>query len=81
MISDMVFCLDERISFISSSSAGVIHSFIEKMPIKDSQDFRKFADDNRPGLDLKQTVITPSGDEIQATVGFGVDFFRPFYGV
>ena len=76
----------KQLEFMIKSVDGIkdamqIHSFIEKMPIKDSQDFRKFADDNRPGLDLKQTVITPSGDEIQATVGFGVDFFRPFYGV
>jgi len=36
-----------------------IRSFIEMMPIKDSQDFRKFIQDNKPGLDLTQTVTTP----------------------
>lgn len=59
-----------------------IHNFIEtKMPIKDSQDFRKYAIENRPTLDLTQKVIAPSGEEVQVEVGFGVEFFRPFYGL
>jgi hypothetical protein len=58
-----------------------IRSFIEMMPIKDSQDFRKFVQDNKPGLDLTQPVTTPSGDTIQVNIGFGVEFFRPFYGL
>ncbi len=58
-----------------------IHNFVEKCPIKDSQDFRKFVKDNKPGLDLTQKVITPSGEEIQVEIGLGVEFFRPFYGL
>lgn len=58
-----------------------IRNFIETMPILDSQNFRKFVRDNRPGLDLKQTVKAPSGEEVQFYIGFGVEFFRPFYGV
>jgi hypothetical protein len=58
-----------------------IRNFIEAMPIKDSQDFRKFVNENKPGLDLTQTAITPSGDTIQVEIGFGVEFFRPFYGI
>ena len=59
-----------------------IHNFIEsKMPITDSQDFRKYATENRPSLDLKQKVTAPSGEVIQVEVGFGVEFFRPFYGL
>jgi hypothetical protein len=58
-----------------------IRAFIEKMPIKDSQDFRKFVNENKPGLDLTQNITTPSGDTIQANIGFGVEFFRPFYGI
>jgi hypothetical protein len=58
-----------------------IRSFIETMPIKDSQDFRKFIQNNKPGLDLTQTVTTPSGEDVQVKVGFGVEFFRPFYGI
>ena len=58
-----------------------IRGFIETMPIKDSQDFKKYVRENKPGLDLTQTVNTPSGDTIQVEIGFGVEFFRPFYGL
>ncbi len=58
-----------------------IRNLIERLPIKDSQDFRKFVSENKPGLDLTKPVTTPSGDIIQAEVGFGVEFFRPFYGL
>ena len=68
-------------SFNGVRDALKIRSFIELLPIKDSQDFRKFIQDNKPGLDLTQTVTTPSGDTIQVNIGFGVEFFRPFYGV
>jgi len=37
--------------------------------------------ENKPGLDLTQNVTTPSGDTIQVQIGFGVEFFRPFYGL
>lgn len=59
---------------------GIFH-FVERLPIKDSQDFRKFIDDNKPGLNLTQTVTTPSKEDIQVEIGFGVEFFRPFYGL
>ena len=59
----------------------MIRNFIENLPIKDSQDFRKFVDLNKPGLDLSQKVIAPSGEEVQFQLGFGVEFFRPFYGI
>jgi len=58
-----------------------IHQFVERLPIKDSQEFRKYVRENKPGLDLTQTVTTPSGDTIQVNIGFGVEFFRPFYGI
>ena len=58
-----------------------IRNLIERMPIKDSQDFRKYVTSNKPGLDLTQKIATPSGEEIQVQLGFGVEFFRPFYGL
>ena len=58
-----------------------IHNFVQNLPIKDSQDFRKFVKENKPSLDLKKTVKTPSGEDIQVEIGFGVEFFRPFYGL
>ena len=56
-------------------------NFIEKLPIKDSQDFRKYVKENSPKLDLKRIVKTPSGEDVQVEIGFGVEFFRPFYGL
>ena len=58
-----------------------IYQFIQNLPIKDSQEFRKFANDNKPGIDLSVDVKTPSGDTVKAYIDFGVEFFRPFYGV
>jgi hypothetical protein len=58
-----------------------IRNFVQKLPIKDSQDFRKFVNTNKPGINLTQKVTTPSGEDIQFEIGFGVEFFRPFYGV
>lgn len=59
----------------------VISNFIQTMPIKDSQEFKKYVEDNKPGLDLNFTIHTPSKENIQIKVGLGVDFFRPFYGL
>lgn len=58
-----------------------IHNFVEQMPIKDSQEFRKFVKEHKPNLDLVKSVIAPSGEKVNVEVGFGVEFFRPFYGV
>jgi hypothetical protein len=58
-----------------------IYQFIQNLPIKDSQEFRKFYNENKPGIDLSVEVKTPSGDTVKAYVDFGVEFFRPFYGI
>ena len=58
-----------------------IHNFIQNLPIKDSQDFRRFVKENKPSLDLKKIVKAPSGEDVQVEIGFGVEFFRPFYGL
>jgi len=59
----------------------VIYQFIQNLPIKDSQDFKKFVSENKPGLDLIVDVIAPSGEKVPVLVDFGVEFFRPFYGI
>lgn len=76
----------KRLEMMIKSVAGNrdimnIHNFIQRLPLKDSQDFKKFVRDNTPGLDLKKTVKSPSGESLQVEVGFGVEFFRPFYGL
>jgi len=78
--------ITKQLEMMIKSVGGVrdalkIRSFIETMPIKDSQDFRKFIQNNKPGLDLTQIVTTPSGEDVQVRIGFGVEFFRPFYGL
>jgi hypothetical protein len=78
--------ITKQLSMMIKSVAGNrdlmnIHNFVENLPIKDSQDFRKFVNSNKPGLDLTQNITTPSGDTIQVEIGFGVEFFRPFYGI
>lgn len=74
----------KRLEFMIKSIEGNrdqmnIRNLIEKMPIQDSKDFRKFVNENKPGLDLTKIVKTPSGDEIPVELGFGVEFFRPFF--
>jgi hypothetical protein len=56
-----------------------ISKFVEQMPIADSKYIRQYLDENEPKLDLKRTVTTPSGEKLTINVGFGVDFFRPFF--
>jgi hypothetical protein len=56
-----------------------IAKFVDQMPIADSKFIRKFMDDNEPKLDLRRTVVAPSGEKLTVNVGFGVDFFRPFF--
>jgi len=58
-----------------------IRNFIEKLPIVDSQKFRKYVTENKPGVDLTQHTIAPSGEKVTFRIDFGVDFFRPFYGL
>jgi hypothetical protein len=62
-----------------SSDLGQIAKFVEQMPIMDSKYIRKFLNENEPKLDLKQTIIAPSGEKLTVNVGFGVEFFRPFF--
>ena len=40
---------------------------------------KKFMIENEPKLDMVRVVIAPSGEKLSVNVGFGVDFFRPFF--
>mgnify|MGYP006269413793 CR=1 FL=1 len=62
-----------------TTDKGEIAKFIEQMPIADSKFIRNFMDDNEPRLDMRKIVIAPSGEKLTVNVGFGVDFFRPFF--
>ena len=54
---------------------------IQMLPIRDSQEVRKIIRENTPELDLNIKVTTPSNEEIGVRIAFGVEFFRPFYGI
>ena len=69
----------EIIEVDGSVDKAVISKFVESMPISDSKFVRNFMDDNEPRLDMKKTLMAPSGEKLTVNVGFGVDFFRPFF--
>ena len=72
--------LEKQIMELNGSDDRVkIVQFINQMPISDSKEIRKFLSDCEPKLDLKRSVIAPSGEEVIANITFGVEFFRPFY--
>ena len=56
-----------------------ISSFINQMPIADSKYVRTFIAQCEPKLDLTRKVTAPSGDSLEVSIGFGAEFFRPFY--
>jgi hypothetical protein len=62
-----------------STDRSEISKFIEQMPIMDSKYIRQFLNENEPRLDMRKTIIAPSGEKLIVNVGFGVDFFRPFF--
>jgi hypothetical protein len=62
-----------------STDKTEIVKFIDQMPISDSKFLKKFIDENEPKLDMRKNVMTPSGENMTVNVGFGVDFFRPFF--
>lgn len=58
---------------------GEIAKFVESMPIGDSKFIRQFMNENEPRLDMTREAIAPSGEKLTVNVGFGVEFFRPFF--
>ena len=78
--------ITKQLEFMIKSVNGnkdqlMIRNFVNNLPIQDSKDFRKYVNTNKPGIKLEQTAITPSGEKVQFNIGFGVEFFRPFYGL
>jgi hypothetical protein len=69
----------EIIEVNGSTDKGEIAKFIESMPIADSKFIRKFMENNEPRLDMRRVIMAPSGEKLTVNVGFGVDFFRPFF--
>jgi hypothetical protein len=69
----------EIVEVDGSTDKAVIAKFIESMPIADSKYVRKFMNENEPRLDMNRMLIAPSGEKLTVNVGFGADFFRPFF--
>lgn len=69
----------EIVSLNGKDDKGEIAKFIETMPIADSKYIKKFMSENEPRLDLRRSVMAPSGEKLTVNVGFGVEFFRPFF--
>ena len=69
----------EILEIDGSRDKSQIAKFIESMPIADSKFIRNFMNENEPRLDMNKTIMAPSGEKLTVNVGFGVDFFRPFF--
>jgi hypothetical protein len=67
------------ISVEGDSEQGTINRFVEGLPIMDSKFIRNFIDENEPLLDLRRTIIAPSGNKVDVEIAFGVEFFRVFF--
>lgn len=74
--------LNKHIVSLDNSEERVkISTFCENMPIADSKFIRKFLNDNEPRLELIKEAVAPSGEKVSFSITFGVEFFRPFFGV
>jgi hypothetical protein len=72
--------LQRQIVEVDGSSDKVeIVKFVEQMPIADSKYIRTFMNENEPRLNMFKEVTAPSGERLAVNVGFGVEFFRPFF--
>jgi hypothetical protein len=69
----------EIVEINGNTDKSEIAKFVEQMPILDSKFIRNFMNENEPRLDMSRVVSTPSGEKMTVNVGFGVDFFRPFF--
>lgn len=67
------------VSVQGDTDQGSINRFVEGLPIMDSKFIRNFINDNEPQLDLRKTVIAPSGEKVDVEINFGVEFFRVFF--
>jgi len=64
-----------------NTDKGNIVQYVSQMPISDSKFIRKYLKEVEPRLDLNRKVIAPSGEEVDVKINFGVEFFRPFFGL
>ena len=63
------------------NDAMTISVAIHTLPLKDSQEIKKFLSSVEPGLDVTKVAIAPSGEKVTFNINFGLNFFRPFFGL
>jgi hypothetical protein len=74
--------LEARIVSINDNTdRDFIVKYIGTMPIADSKYIRRKVSEVEPKLDLTKKVKAPSGEMVDVSVSFGVEFFRPFFGL
>jgi len=56
-----------------------ISIFITQMPIQDSKYIRKMMSKAEPRINLDRQITAPSGEKVDVSINFGVEFFRPFF--
>ena len=70
------FTLEQQIVEIDGQRDIVkILQEIQKLPLKDSIEFKKYSNSIEPGIDFSITVETPGGESINTFLGIRPDFF------
>ena len=74
----LTYRLEKQITEIEGNrDPNTISKLIQVMPAYDSLQFRQYADEIEPGIDMEVAVEGPSGEPFQATVQIGLNFFWP----
>ena len=69
------------VSIDGETDSMTLSTSIHTLPIKDAQTIKKFLSEVQPGLDVTRTTTSPSGEEVTFSLNFGLNFFRPFFGL
>jgi hypothetical protein len=71
--------MKQIVSVEGDSTEQTKSKFIEGLPIMDSKYIRNFLFENEPSIDLRKTLLAPSGEKVEVTITFGAEFFRVFF--
>lgn len=69
------------VSIDGEADPMALSSTIHTLPIKDAQTIKKFLSEVQPGLDVTRSTTAPSGEKVTFSLNFGLNFFRPFFGL
>jgi hypothetical protein len=71
--------MKQIVSIEGDSTEQTKAKFIEGLPIMDSKYIRNFILENEPSIDLRKTLLAPSGEKVEVNITFGAEFFRVFF--